>query len=106
VSGNRLTRYKSNLNKGLVIMVIMKWSILNTIRRVIVLHDKTYKLSVVRISCRRSRVKCLTHTLLKAVLRERILHSQGKTERSNGPKSVVGPFDEIRRIGKASGIES
>jgi hypothetical protein len=39
-------------------------------RRIIILHDKTFKLSVVRISCQRSRVKCLTHTLLKAELRE------------------------------------
>jgi len=49
----------------------------------------------------------LTHTPLKAeLLRERILHSQGETERLNGPKSVVSPFDKIRRVGKASGIES
>jgi hypothetical protein len=47
-----------------------------------------------------------THTHLKAELREWILYSQGETERLNCPKSVVSPFDEIRRVGKASGIES
>jgi hypothetical protein len=39
-------------------------------KRIIVLYDKTFKLSAVRISRWRSRVKCLTHTLLKAELRE------------------------------------
>ncbi len=46
-----------------------------------------------------------THTL-ESRTRERILYWQGETERLNGPKSVVGPFDKIRRFGKASGIES
>ncbi len=39
-------------------------------RRISVLHDKTFKLSTVRISRRRPTVMCLTHTLLKAELRE------------------------------------
>ncbi len=46
-----------------------------------------------------------THTW-KSCLRERILDTQGETERLNGPKSVVGPFDEIRRVGKVSRVES
>jgi hypothetical protein len=59
------------------------------------------------ISRRRSRVKCLTHTLLRVVtLLERIFDNQGETERFNGPKSVVGPFDKIRRAGKARRVES
>ncbi len=59
------------------------------------------------ISRWRSRVKCLTHTLLRVVMFwERIFDTQGETERLNGPKSVVGPFDEIRRVGKASRVES
>ncbi len=46
-----------------------------------------------------------THTF-ESRAREQILHSQGETKRLNGPKSIASPFDEIRRIGKASGIES
>jgi hypothetical protein len=69
----------------------------------LVLHDKTFKLIAVRISQRRSSID--THTFESRAW-ERILHSQGETKRLNGPKSVVGPFDEVRRVGKASGIES
>lgn len=29
-----------------------------------------------------------------------------ETKRFNGPKSVVGPFDKIRRAGKARRVES
>ena len=59
------------------------------------------------ISRRRSRVKCLTHTLLRVVIAwERIFDNQGETERFNGPKSVVGLFDEIRRASKARRVES
>ena len=59
------------------------------------------------ISRRRSRVKCLTHTLLRVVIAwERIFDNQGETERFNGPKSVVGPYDKIRRAGKARRVES
>ena len=46
-----------------------------------------------------------THTFDSRVSREQILNTQGETESLNGPKSVVGPFDEIRRVGKASGVE-
>ncbi len=46
-----------------------------------------------------------THTF-KVTLQEGTLYSQGETKRLNGPKSVVGPFDKIRLISKASGIES
>ncbi len=59
------------------------------------------------ISQRRSRVECLTHThSWKSYAWERIFDTQGETERFNGPKSVVGPFDEIRRVGKARRVES
>ncbi len=47
-----------------------------------------------------------THTFESRASRERILYSQGETERLNSPKSVVSLFDEIRRVGKASGIKS
>ena len=43
-----------------------------------------------------------THTF-ESQRRERILYSLGETERLNGPKSVVGPFDENRRVSKAGG---
>jgi hypothetical protein len=46
-----------------------------------------------------------THTL-ESWAWEQIFYSQGKIERLNGPKSVVGTFDEIRHAGKADGIES
>ncbi len=46
-----------------------------------------------------------THTF-ESHTRERILYSQGETKRLNSHKSVVSPFDEIKRVGKASGIES
>jgi hypothetical protein len=46
-----------------------------------------------------------THTF-ESRIREQILYSQGETKRLNSPKSVVSLFDEIRRVGKASGIES
>ena len=56
---------------------------------------------------RRSRVKCLTHTLLKVVMLEsESLILRGKLKGFNGPKSVVGPFDRIRRAGKARRVES
>ncbi len=42
----------------------------NHVRSVIVLHDKTFKLSAVWILRRHSRVKCFTHTLMKAELWE------------------------------------
>jgi hypothetical protein len=47
-----------------------------------------------------------THTFESRDSRERILNTHGEIERLNGPKSVVGPFDEIRRVGKASRVES
>jgi len=34
------------------------------------------------------------------------LDDRRETERFNGPKSVVGPFDKIRRAGKARRVES
>ena len=34
------------------------------------------------------------------------LDNQEETKRFNGPKSVVGPFDKIRRAGKARRVES
>jgi len=40
------------------------------------------------------------------MLWERIFDNQEETERFNGPKSVVGPFDKIRRAGKARRVES
>jgi hypothetical protein len=46
-----------------------------------------------------------THTI-ESQAQERILYSQGETERLNSPKSVIDRFDEIRCIGKASGIKS
>jgi hypothetical protein len=46
-----------------------------------------------------------THTL-ESRARERILYSQGETERLKSAKSIVDPLDEIRCVGKASGIES
>ena len=61
----------------------------------------------IRISQRRSRVNPHTHThSWNVMLWERIFDTQGETERLNGPKSVVGPFDEIRRVGKARRVES
>jgi hypothetical protein len=44
-----------------------------------------------------------THTF-ESQAREWILYSQVETERLNGSKSVVSPFDKIRR--EAGGIES
>jgi hypothetical protein len=46
-----------------------------------------------------------THTF-ESCTREQILYSQEKTKRLNSPKSVVSPFDEIRCVSKASGMES
>jgi len=43
-----------------------------------------------------------THTF-ESQRREQILYSLGETERFNGPKSVVGPFNENRRVSKAGG---
>jgi hypothetical protein len=43
-----------------------------------------------------------THTF-ESQKREQILYSPGETERLNGPKSVVGPFDENRCVSKAGG---
>ncbi len=47
-----------------------------------------------------------THTFESRASREQILNTQEETERLNGPKSVVGPFVEIRRVSKASRVES
>ncbi len=47
-----------------------------------------------------------THTLESRYAWERIFDTQGETEGFNGPKSAVGPFDEIRRAGKARRVES
>jgi len=47
-----------------------------------------------------------THTLESHYVLERIFDDQEETERFNGPKSVVGPFDKIRRAGKARRVES
>jgi len=43
-----------------------------------------------------------THTF-ESQRQERILYSLGETERLNSPKSIVGPFDENRRVSKAGG---
>ena len=47
-----------------------------------------------------------THTLESRYAWERIFDTRRETERFNGPKSVVGPFDKIRRAGKARRVES
>jgi hypothetical protein len=78
----------------------------NHIRSVIVCMINILNFRAIRISRRRSRVKCLTHTHLKVVLERANLEYSGETERLNGPKSVVSPFDDIRCIGKASRVES
>ncbi len=46
------------------------------------------------------------YTFESRASRERILNTQGETERLKGPKSIVGPFDEIRRVSKASRVKS
>ena len=71
------------------------------------MHDTIFKLSRDSNLATALKGEVLdTHTLESRASRERILNTQGETERLNSPKSVVGPFDEIRRTGKASGIES
>jgi len=47
-----------------------------------------------------------THTLESRYALRANLDNQEETERLNGPKSVVGPFDKIRRAGKARRVES
>ncbi len=47
-----------------------------------------------------------THTLESRYALRANHDNQEETERFNGPKSVVGPFDEIRRAGKARRVES
>jgi len=76
-------------------------------RRIIVLHDKTFKLSTVSNLTPALKNEVLdTHTFESRASREQILYSQRETERLNGPKSVVSPFDEIRCVSKASRAES
>ena len=64
-------------------------------------------LNLARFESRGGTQECSvdTHTF-ESRTRERILYSPGESKRLNGPKSIVGPFDEIRHVGKASGIES
>ncbi len=47
-----------------------------------------------------------THTLESRYALRANLNKQEETKRFNGPKSVVGPFDKIRRAGKAHRVES
>ena len=47
-----------------------------------------------------------THTLESRYALRANLDNQKETKRFNGPKSVVGPFDKIRRAGKARRVES
>jgi len=47
-----------------------------------------------------------THTLESRYALRANLDNQEETERFNGPRSVVGPFDKIRRAGKARRVES
>ena len=47
-----------------------------------------------------------THTLESRYALRANLDNQEETKRFNGPKSVVGPFDKIRRAGKARRVES
>ncbi len=47
-----------------------------------------------------------THTLESRYALRANLDNQEGTKRFNGPKSVVGPFDKIRRAGKARRVES
>ncbi len=47
-----------------------------------------------------------THTLESRYALRANLNNQEGTERFNGPKSVVGPFDKIRRAGKARRVET
>ncbi len=64
MSVNSLTRFKSNLNKG---VVDMKWSILITLEESSICMMEHLNFCAIPISQRRSRVKCLTHTHLKVV---------------------------------------
>ncbi|MFN9937850.1 MAG: hypothetical protein ACK56I_00090, partial [bacterium] len=66
------------------------------------MHDGTFKLS--RDSNLATALKGSvldTHTLESRYVLRANLDNQKETERFNGPKSVVGPFDKIRRAGKA-----
>jgi len=47
-----------------------------------------------------------THTLESRYVLRANLDNQEETKRLNGPKSVVGPFDKIRRASKARRVES
>ena len=47
-----------------------------------------------------------THTLESRYALRANLDNQEETKRFNGPKGVVGPFDKIRRAGKARRVES
>ena len=67
MSGNSLTRFKSNLNKG---VVGIKWSILITLEESSIYMMEHLNFRAIPISQRRSRVKCLTHTLLRVVMLE------------------------------------
>jgi hypothetical protein len=64
-------------------------------------------LNLARFGSRDGAQDCGIDTrIFESQAQERILYSQGETKRLNGSKSVVGLFDEIRCVGKASGIES
>ena len=47
-----------------------------------------------------------THTLESRYVLRANLDNRKETERFNGPRSVVGPSDKIRRAGKARRVES
>jgi hypothetical protein len=73
------------------------------------LHDTIFKLSRdsnLATALKGEVLDTHTHTLENRALESESWNTQGETERLNGPKSVVGPFDEIRRVGKASRVKS